>query len=60
MACGRVCCVEQARVSAWYMARAGLQARVVNAEGAGHSYGGAMQRELRAAFEWVVEGDPRW
>lgn len=60
LACGRARCVEQARVSAFYMRRAGLDAEVIHAEGAGHSYGGRMQEAVRRSFAWVVEGDPRW
>lgn len=60
LACGRVRCVEQARVSASYMKRGGLDVRVTHAEGAGHSYGGVMEQSLRATFAWVIEGDPRW
>ena len=60
LACGRLRCVEQAGISAFYLGRAGLDARVVHAEGAGHSYGGAMQREVAAAFDWLIEGDRRW
>lgn len=60
LACGRPECAEQAQVTAGYMRRAGLEARVVHAEGAGHSYGGVMEEELRTVFGWVIEGDPRW
>ena len=60
LACGRVRCVEQARVSAFYMRRAGLEAEVIHAEGAGHSYGGRMKEAVHRAFSWVVEGDERW
>ena len=60
LACGRPRCVEQARVSAGYMRRGGLDVRVLHAEGAGHSYGGVMEQSLRQAFAWIVEGDPRW
>jgi predicted esterase len=60
LACGRPRCVEQARVSAGYMRRTGLEARVLYAAGAGHSYGGVMEEEVRKAFAWLTEGDPRW
>ena len=60
LACGRPACVEQARVSAGYLRRAELEARVIHAQGAGHSYGGVMGEELLRAFAWLIEGDPRW
>jgi predicted esterase len=60
LACGRPECAEQAQVTAGYMRRAGLEARVIHAKGAGHSYGGVMEEELRRVFAWVIEGDPRW
>ena len=37
-----------------------MTTRIAHAEGAGHSYGKAMQAELRATFEWLIEGDERW
>jgi hypothetical protein len=60
LACGRVRCVEQADLTAYYMKRAGLTARVLHAAGAGHSYGGRMEIALREAFGWLIEGDPRF
>jgi predicted esterase len=60
LACGRDRCVEQARESAGHMRKGGIDVRVIHAVGAGHSYGGAMEREVRAAFPWVIEGDERW
>lgn len=59
-ACGVPACVEKARRSAALLTRAGVEARVLDVEGAGHSYGGRMEEEVRRAFGWVVEGDPRW
>ena len=60
LACGRARCAELARVSAFYLRRGGLDAEVIHAEGAGHSYGGRMKAAVKAAFSWVIEGDPRW
>jgi predicted esterase len=59
-ACGGPRCVTSASTSARYLEKAGVAARVVHAEGAGHSYGGAMQAELERSFAWLVEDDPRW
>jgi poly(3-hydroxybutyrate) depolymerase len=60
LACGGDRCVEQAKKSANHMRRGGILTRIIHAVGAGHSYGGAMERELEGAFAWAIEGDPRW
>jgi predicted esterase len=59
LACGRPRCRDQAKVTASYMERAGLEARVVFAN-VGHTYGGELYEKVREAFVWLVEGDPRW
>jgi predicted esterase len=59
-ACGSNACVRTAERCAGYLKKTGVATRVAHAEGAGHSYGARMQRELRATFEWLIEGDPRW
>jgi predicted esterase len=59
-ACGSHACVRTAERCAGYLRKAGVEARVVHAEGAGHSYGPPMDEELRASFAWLVEGDPRF
>ncbi len=59
-ACGSNACVRTAQRCAGYLEKTGVATRVAHAEGAGHSYGARMQRELRATFEWLIEGDDRW
>jgi predicted esterase len=59
-ACGSVWCVRTANRCAGYLEHAGVEARVVHAEGAGHSYGPTMREELAAVFAWLVADDPRW
>ncbi len=59
-ACGSPACVRTAERCAGYLTKAGAEAHVVHAEGAGHSYGAAMRAELEKSFEWLVSGDPRW
>ena len=59
-ACGSNACVRTAQRCAGYLEKTGVATRVAHAEGAGHSYGATMQRELRATFEWLIEGDQRW
>jgi predicted esterase len=58
--CGSPACVRTAERCAGFLRGADVSARVVHAEGAGHSYGAAMQSELAASFEWLVSGDARW
>lgn len=60
LACGRAQCADEAERSAGYMQREGLQARVVHAPGAGHTYGGAVWDEVARAFPWLVSGDERF
>jgi predicted esterase len=59
-ACGSGACVRTAERCARYLEKAGVEARVAHAEGAGHSYGPSMEAELAATFEWLVSGDERW
>ena len=58
--CGSPACVRTADRCAGYLEKVGVETLVAHAEGAGHSYGGAMQTELERNFEWLVAGDPRW
>ncbi|MGK4000981.1 hypothetical protein WMF31_00045 [Sorangium sp. So ce1036] len=60
LACGRADCAARAHRTRETLERGGLTARVVHAKGAGHSYGGAMERALHEAYPWVIGGDPRW
>jgi predicted esterase len=59
-ACGSPACVRSAERCAGYLKKAGVEARVVHAEGAGHSYGSSMEAELRANFSWLVADDARF
>jgi hypothetical protein len=42
------------------MRQEGLQARVVSASGAGHTYGGAVADGVARMIGWVVEDDARF
>ncbi|EYF08750.1 hypothetical protein [Chondromyces apiculatus] len=59
-ACGGPSCVTKATHASKLLEAAGVTARVLDVEGAGHSYGGVMEDQVRRAFAWVVEGDDRW
>lgn len=58
--CGSVHCVRTAERCAGYLEPRGVAARITHAEGAGHSYGPAMETRLSENLEWVVAGDARW
>jgi predicted esterase len=60
LVCGRAVCRDHAQRSARLFERAGLGARVLFAAGAGHTYGGDVQRRVTESFPWLVEGDGRW
>jgi hypothetical protein len=59
-ACGRRVCTDAARRSAALLARAGVESRLVDRSGAGHTYGGAVREGVAESFPWVVAGDARW
>lgn len=59
-ACGQAPCADTARVSAAAFERASIPSKVVYAKGAGHTYGGPVAELIRAEWEWLVTGDPRW
>ncbi len=58
--CGRPICKEEGERSAGWIRRGGLEAEVLEAKGAGHTYGGAVAPLVADAWQWIVEGDPRW
>ncbi len=60
MACGRLSCVQQARLTAYYFRRGGLAARILYAAGAGHTYSGNIEKQVREEFDWLVRDDARW
>jgi predicted esterase len=60
LVCGRDPCAAAAEASAGYLRKEGLEARVVLAPGAGHTYGGTVGDEVARAFAWVVEQDARF
>jgi dienelactone hydrolase len=59
-ACGQPGCVAAAKRPASLLEKAGVAARIEHGKGVGHSYDGAVAAEVKRAFQWVVEGDPRF
>jgi predicted esterase len=60
LVCGQAHCYRWAEAARAHLEKAGLQARAVHVEGAGHTYDGRVAAALRENFEWIVEGDARW
>jgi predicted esterase len=59
-ACGGPTCASHAQVSADYLQKEGLLARVTHAPGSGHTYGGGVAEQVARAFSWLVERDQRF
>lgn len=59
-ACGQWNCSHFGGTAARVFERAGVAARVVSADQAGHTYGGEVAARIQESFDWVVEGDDRW
>jgi predicted esterase len=59
-ACGTAGCSRAAERSATWLRKAELDVQVVNAPGAGHTYGGAVAEAVAGALDWLLAGDPRW
>ncbi|MBE7478592.1 MAG: hypothetical protein HS104_01195 [Polyangiaceae bacterium] len=59
-ACGQEYCASRARTSVQWLRRAGVEARLEHAPGAGHTYADAVGDKVLAALPWLVEGDARW
>jgi predicted esterase len=58
--CGQTHCFKWAEAARAHLEKAGVQARAVHVEGAGHTYDGAVAVKVRENFEWIVAGDARW
>jgi pimeloyl-ACP methyl ester carboxylesterase len=58
-ACGLIGCVGESRSAAAHLERAGVATKIVYAK-LGHAYDGPVADEVKGAFDWVTEGDPRW
>jgi predicted esterase len=58
-ACGQGPCLVRARRSSDTLERAGVSARAVFGEG-GHTYEAGVRAQLRAHFDWLIEGAPLW
>jgi len=59
-ACGQWDCERGARTVIGWFEAAGLEARVVHAKGAGHSYGGELSELIWGEWGWFVADDARW
>jgi predicted esterase len=59
-ACGQWDCWQKSKQRAKELVRLGVGAEVVHGQGEGHTYGGRVAEVTSGAFEWLIEGDPRW
>lgn len=59
-ACGQPSCVGEAERAAVVLAREKVATRIVHGEGEGHGYKRQVKDQIKASFEWVTEGEPRW
>jgi hypothetical protein len=59
-ACGTGSCNRLAQRAVRYLGQAGVPTRAAYVAGAGHTYAGALEPQVRALFDWLVQGDPRW
>jgi predicted esterase len=58
-ACGQTSCVKEATASAELLEAAGVKAKIVAAEGAGHVAGGAVAAETKGALDWLLADEER-
>ncbi len=58
--CGNTGCKRSADRSAGILKRAEVATSTRHAVGGGHTYLGAVAREVHAAFTWLTQDDPRW
>ncbi len=59
-ACGQWSCDHGGRAAGRWFSAAGVESRVVYAQGAGHTYGGEIAELVTEAWDWVVVEDQRW
>lgn len=59
-ACGQSGCNTRAHATAATLEKAGVRTKVTYAPDQGHTYDGAVQRDIAQAFAWLVEGDARF
>ena len=59
-ACGQTSCVDDAKEASAFLAKAGVETRVLLGAGEGHGYKQQVKEEVRRTFDWLVSGDPAW
>ncbi|MBX3185094.1 MAG: hypothetical protein KIT72_00245 [Polyangiaceae bacterium] len=60
LVCGFGRCAEAYARSERTLRKGGVKARFEHAEGAGHTYGGAVGERVAESLVWLVAEDPRW
>lgn len=59
-ACGQPSCVAEAEPASQLLARANGATKIVHGEGEGHGYKRQVRDQIRAALDWVTDGEPAW
>lgn len=59
-ACGRPSCVEEVEQATAILEAQKIETKLVHGVGEGHGYKKQVKSEVERAFDWVVDGDPRW
>jgi len=60
LVCGQARCAREGKQRIGWMEQAGLPVRFEYAQGAGHTWGGAVADKLRGSLAWLFEDDPRF
>jgi pimeloyl-ACP methyl ester carboxylesterase len=60
LVCGQTRCAREGKKRASWMEQAGLPLRFEYAQGAGHTWGGAVAEKVEGALGWLLEDDPRF
>jgi pimeloyl-ACP methyl ester carboxylesterase len=60
LVCGQTRCAREGKKRVGWMEQAGLAVRYAYAQGAGHTWGGAVGDHVEASLPWLLEGDDRF
>ncbi len=60
LVCGQARCAREAKQRVGWMEQAGLPIRFEYAQGAGHTWGGAVAEKLQGSLAWLFADDPRF
>lgn len=58
--CGQARCAREAKQRVGWMEASGLPVRLEYAQGAGHTWGGAVAEKVEGVLDWLLADDPRF